>query len=353
MKTTTLILSIASVLTLVGCGPRKPSDEEARNTLASQIPAILAIESAKSEFLPKGENSGVVKIIAKLRLTENLFAGTTVSSLTDNADLIEFAETTKEKANAEKVSIPPESIQGLDKAMDEYRKALKSASRVVITPAAQAGETFSFSAHTIASFDSKAWSFGAFQGTLPEIHGAPRNTFPSNAMLEGSAEIQKALTDLQSAKDALAAAQNGFIVEMQKALTKREDDIMNPVREALKVGNNWSDSSSFEGAKAPLKWTIKKISITGSSKDSKIGSITYRVESGDLAADFSGDVFRSPQTGQLSMEVRCEESPAINDNSPGIISYIFAPTNGVSLHLEGGVLTKDNQGWSFTATQSK
>ena len=222
------------------------------------------------------------------------------------------------------------------------------------------GATFPLSAKTDAMKEFKEWKISSFDLERSQIEGTSRTAFPANSLMEGDPKIKEIDDAVRKSGDAREKALRKFIEDIRGAiqanraaiaaqLQAKEEAIMGPIRNALKVGNSWSDYSSFQGMKVPLKWRITKCHLTGTSKDIKIGTITFKVESGKVSGDFSGEVYRLANSGAISMNLHIEEKPVYPDGVPGIIPFIFSPQNGVDILLADGVLTKD--GWGFMAQQ--
>ena len=153
--------------------------------------------------------------------------------------------------------------------------------------------------------------------------------------------------------DAKHSARNGVPQGALAASQLNDDGIMKSVKEAVKIGNSWSAYASYNGTKVPLELTITKLHISGTSRDSKIGSITFHAQSGGISGDFFGDLYRNRNTGYLSMVLHLQERPEFPSGSPEVIRFLFSAANGLSLSLENGHLKKQDWGWAFEADQSK
>jgi len=354
--------AVASLIILAstGCAPRGPSREEIKNALQAQLKPSLEVKSLESEFVPTGQEAGVVRIKAQLRLTEDLFVRVPQPiPLPDEERPLDLLEAIQD-AQRENVVLPKDSKPAYQKAEEAFTAAVRETETPVIKTTQKLGATFPLSAKADAMKEFKEWKISSFDLERSQIEGTSRTEFPANSLMEGDPKIKEIDDAVRKSGDAREKALRKFIEDIRGAiqanraaiaaqLQAKEEAIMGPIRNALKVGNSWSDYSSFQGMKVPLKWTITKCHLTGTSKDIKIGTITFKVESGKVSGDFSGEVYRLANSGAISMNLHIEEKPVYPDGVPGIIPFIFSPQNGVDILLADGVLTKD--GWGFMAQQ--
>ena len=355
--------TILLIMGLGGCSPAGPSNEQINNALQSQLPAFLEVKSLRSEFVPTGKNEGVVRIRAEIALTEDLFerARRPVVAQREKNDDGALSEAIWE-AQREKVQLPEQSESAYKQADETFTAAVREAETPVLKLAHKAGENFPFAAKANAAKEFDEWKIATFEGDRPQIAGAARNAFPASALTEGDPTINEQEASVQKAAQTRRQAQQKLIADISSAiqanraaiaaqLQAKEEATMAPVRKALQVGNSWTDYSSHEGMKVPLKWTISDCQLTGTSEDNKIGTIRFKVQSENVTGHFSGDVRRNQNSGAIIMFLKSEEKPIYPEGVPRIIPFIFSPQNTAHMLLNNGVLTKDGWGWTFTARQ--
>ncbi len=354
--------TILLIMGVAGCAPSGPTNEQIKNALQSQLPTLLEVESLRSEFVPTGKSEGVVRIRAGIRLTEDLFETvprpTVAHRETSDSALSEAIQ----EAQREKVQLPEELESAYKQADETFKSAVREAETPVLKLAHKAGETFPFAAKANATKEFDEWKIATFEGDRPQIAGAARNAFPASALTEGDPTINEQDASVQKAAQTRKQAQQKLIADISSAiqanraaiaaqLQAKEEAIMAPIRKALQIGNSWTDYSSHEGMKVPLKWTISDCQLTGTSEDNKIGTIRFKVQSENVTGHFSGDVRRNQNSGAIIMFLKSEEKPIYPEGVPRIIPFIFSPQNTAHMLLNNGVLTKDGWGWTFTARQ--
>jgi len=244
-----LLLAAGAGLLLCGCGAKGPSAQSVRVTLEENLPPHLAVEDVKVEFIPGGDDQGVVRAEAKVRLTEDLFEAVIFDQETVFSPVAsERTESSaRERAEQNGITIPPEMEKSLLSAEGAFDRAKSAANVPVIRQTAKQGDEFSLSMKGRAVREGKTWTVLGLSGNELNLSGGPRLSLPPNAVLESDAAIQ-------NARDVLARAG----IELEQARAKFSEDVESAIREKQTAA-----AKEIADRKAALKDTCTKEPIYG------------------------------------------------------------------------------------------
>lgn len=225
MKTPLVILIFTvTCLLLAGCGENGPSTQSVHAALEEKLPPQLTVKSIVVDFIPGSDEQGVVRVEAKVQLTEDLFEQVPANlAQVGKAESSENVEMEARQAAEQKgVAVPKALEDSLATAKDKVRSAESSAAIPVIKQVQKAGDNFEFSMKGRAVKEGKTWAVLGLSGETPRISGQPRNTIASNAVLEGDPTLQNTKDALENARVELEAARTTFVEGLHAGLREKE-----------------------------------------------------------------------------------------------------------------------------------
>jgi hypothetical protein len=227
MRTTASPLLIACGLCAAflfsGCGQKGPTSEEVRMAVEDNLPPVMSVEDVEFDFISGGLDQGVVRIDVKVSLKDDFFETADVSTdLSEDAlPHSENALDLREKAKQAGVRIPDDLESAVSAARQSVSTAKSSFDVPVIRRTHSKGEMFDIPMKGRVVRDGKTWSILRLSSEGPQIEGQPRNTFPTDALIEGDPAIQEATLRYKAAQNEYTEAQNKFADAIRQALDEK------------------------------------------------------------------------------------------------------------------------------------